>query len=140
MIVEYFLGSLVTLISIVMFNKFTNKITQSGIPIPKFSQSTRVALFKSYLEEVIAPKPQTKNQSTNHLKKNSKKAYFLEKDVYWIEDGFLQTAKIFNNQIDETTKKKVDTHSLSKVELDKMIYIVDKLTEGNKDDSGNSGK
>jgi len=140
MIVEYFLGSLVTLISIIMFNKFTNKITQPSIPVPKFSQSIKVALFKSYLIKVITPKPQKKTQSTNYLKRNSKKAFFLNKDVYWIEDGFLQTAKIFDNQIDETTKKRVDTHSLSKVELDKMIFIVDKLTEGNKDDSSNSGK
>jgi hypothetical protein len=140
MIIEYFLGSLVTLVSIIMFNKFTNKLTQSNIPIPKFSQSIKAELFKSYLINVISPKPSKKTQSTEHLKKNSKKAFFIGKDVYWIEDGFLQTAKIFDNQIDETTKKKVDTHSLDKVELDKMIFIVDKLTEGNKDDSGNSGK
>jgi hypothetical protein len=76
MIVEYFLGSLVTLISIIMFNKFTNKITQSSIPIPKFSQSIKVALFRNYIEDVVTPKPEKKTQSTNHLKKNSKKAYF----------------------------------------------------------------
>jgi hypothetical protein len=140
MIIEYFLGSLVTLVSIIMFNKFTNKLTQSNIPIPKFSQSIKAELFKSYLINVISPKPSKKTQSTEHLKKNSKKAFFIGKDVYWIEDGFLQTAKIFDNQIDETTKKKVDTHSLDKVELEKMIFIVDKLTEGNKDDSSNSGK
>jgi hypothetical protein len=140
MIIEYFLGSLVTLASIIMFNKFSSKITKAEIPIPRFSQSTKIDLFKNYLDEVIAPKPKKKTQSTNHIKKNSKKAYFIGKDVYWIEDGFLQTAKIFDNKIDETTKKKVDTHSLSKVELDKMIFIVDKLTEGNKDDSSNSGK
>jgi len=29
---------------------------------------------------------------------------------------------------------------MDKVELDKMIFIVDKLTEGNEDDSRNSGK
>lgn len=140
MIIEYFLGSLVTLISIIMFNKFTNKLTQSDIPIPRFSQSSKVDLIRKYLEQPIVSKPQKKTQSTEDMKKNSKKAFFIGKDVYWIEDGFLQTAKIFDNQIDETTKKRVDTHSLDKVELDKMIFIVDKLTEGNKDDSGNSGK
>jgi hypothetical protein len=140
MIVEYFLGSIVTLISIIMFNKLTKKLTEKTIQIPRFSQSIKVALFKSYLIKAITPKPYKETQSTNYLKKNSKKAFFLNKDVYWIEDGFLQTAKIFDNQIDETTRKRVDTHSLSKVELDKMIFIVDKLTEGNKDDSGNSGK
>jgi len=140
MIVEYFLGSIATLISIVIFNKLTNNLIKTKIHIPRFSQSVRVELFKSYLINVISPKPTKKTQSTEHIKKNSKKAFFIGKDVYWIEDGFLQTAKIFDNQIDETTKKKVDTHSLDKVELDKMIFIVDKLTEGNKDDSGNSGK
>ena len=89
---------------------------------------------------IVTPEEQTETQSRKHVKKNSRKAFFWQDDVYWIEDGFLITAKIIDNQIDNNTKKKVDTHSLSKVELDKMIFIVDKLTEGNKDDSSNSGK
>jgi len=140
MIIEYFLGSLVTLISIIIFSRLTKNVIKTKIDIPTFSQSVRVELFKSYLVSVISPKPTKKTQSTEYIKKNSKKAFFIGKDVYWIEDGFLLTAKISDNQIDETTKKRVDTHSLDKVELDKMIFIVDKLTEGNKDDSGNSGK
>jgi hypothetical protein len=137
---EYFLGSLITLISLFVFNNMLKKITKHKISIPVFTQTEKVELLKNYLVSVIARKPEQKTQSKTHLKKNSMRAFFLGKDVYWIENGFLFTAKITNNEIDESTKKRVDTHSLDKVELDKISFIVDKLTEGNKDDSGNSGK
>lgn len=108
--------------------------------VPIFTQSRKVELIRNYLFNTIGPKQEVKTQSKEHIKKNSKKAFFWLDNVYWIENGFLVTAKLNNNKIDETTKKKVDTHSLDKVELDKITFIVDKLTEGNKDDSGNSGK
>ncbi len=137
---EYFLGSAITLVSLFIFNQMLKKITSERLGVPTFTQSAKVELLKNYLVSVITKKPEKKTQSTNHLKKNSMKAFFLGKDVYWIEAGFLFTAKITNNEIDESTKKRVDTHSIDKVELDKISFIVDKLTEGNKDDSGNSGK
>jgi hypothetical protein len=118
----------------------TKKVNDSKIHIPIFTQSRKVQLIKDYIDNVIAPKPEIKTQSKEHTKKNSIKAFFLADNVYWIENGFLVMARLTDNGIDETTKKKVDTHSLNKVELDKISFIVDKLTEGNKDDSGNSGK
>lgn len=137
---EYFLGSVITLVSLFVFNQMLKKITSETLSVPTFSQTTKVELLKNYLINIVTKKSETETQSRNHLKKSSMKAFFLGKDVYWIEGGFLFTAKIGNNEIDESTKKRVDTHSLDKVELDKISFIVDKLTEGNKDDSGNSGK
>jgi hypothetical protein len=118
----------------------TKKITSERIPIPIFTQSRKVLLIKNYINNVINPEPYIKTQSREHAKKNSIKAYFWDDKVYWIENGFLVTAELANQGIDESTKKRVDTHTLDKVELDKISFIVDKLTEGNKDDSGNSGK
>ena len=137
---EYILGSIITLISFFVFNKMTKKIISEKMHIPIFSQSRKLELIKNYIDNIVAPKPEIKTQSKEYTKKNSIKAFFLADNVYWIENGFLVMAKLTNNKIDETTKKKVDTHSLDKVELDKISFIVDKLTEGNKDDSGNSGK
>jgi len=137
---EYFFGSIITLISLFIFNKMTNKIINTKMPIPIFTQSRKNQLIKNYLINIITEKPQTKTQSREHAKKNSIKAYFWDDKVYWIENGFLVTAELANQGINESTKKRVDTHALDKVELDKISFIVDKLTEGNKDDSGNSGK
>ena len=137
---EYLLGSILTLISFFIFNKIIKNVTNVTINIPIFTQSRKVQLIKDYLINIVTPKPKTKTQSKEYQKKNSIRAFFLADNVYWIENGFLVTAKLNDNKIDETTKKRVDTHSLDKVELDKITFIVDKLTEGNKDDSGNSGK
>jgi hypothetical protein len=137
---EYFLGSAITLVSLFVFNHMLKKITSDNLRVPIFTQTARVELLKNYLISVVARKPEEETQARNHLKENSMRAFFLGKDVYWIENGFLFTAKVNNNEVDESTKKIVDTHSIDKVELDKISFIVDKLTEGNKDDSGNSGK
>lgn len=137
---EYVVGSLITILSLFVFNNMLKKITKDTIAIPKFTQTQKVELLKNYLINIVTKKPEKDTQSRNHLKKNSMKAFFLGKDVYWIENGFLFTAKIINNEIDSSTKKRVDTYSIDKVELDKISFIVDKLTEGNKNDSGNSGK
>jgi len=137
---EYILGSIITLLSLFVFSKMINKTTQVKGPTPIFSQSRAVYLVKEYVKEIIKAKEKPKTQSTEHVKKNSFKAFFWENNVYWIENGFLVTAKLVNKQIDESTKKRVDTHTLNKVELDKITFIVDKLTEGNKNDSGNPGK
>jgi len=137
---EYFLGSAITILSLFIFNKMLKNIVNDKIVVPVFTQSSKVELLKNYLISVITKQPEKETQSRNDLKKNSMKAFFLGKDVYWIEGGFLFTAKINNNEIEESTKKIVDTHSIDKVELDKISFIVDKLTEGNEDDSRNSGK
>ena len=137
---EYVLGSFITLLSLFIFSKMTKKITSERIPIPIFTQSRKVLLIKNYISNVLEPEPYVKTQSKEYAKKNSIKAFFLNDNVYWIENGFLVMARLTNTGIDETTKKRVDTHSLDKVELDKISFIVDKLTEGNEDDSRNSGK
>lgn len=137
---EYFVGFLVSVISFIILNKIVKNVAKHKIAIPVFTQSRKLALVKHYIISSLEPKEQPKKQSTEYLKKNSIMAYFWGSNVYWIENGFLVTAKLKDNQIDEDTKKKVDTHSLDKVELDKMIFIVDKLTEGKKNDSSDSGK
>jgi hypothetical protein len=138
---EYLIGFLLALLSFFILNKLvSNTVSKNPIEAPQFSQSYIHALLGQYVIDIVKPKHQPERQSTERLKKNSIRAFFWQDDVYWIEDGFLVTAKLKENQIDEKTKKRVDTHSLDKVELDKMIFIVDKLTEGNENDSRNSGK
>lgn len=138
---EYFLGSLITFAYFIIFNRlYNNSAKDRRIYTPIFSQTRKIQLIKDYLIISTTPRQKKNTQSAKYLSKKSIKAFFWEDSVYWIENGYLVTAKINGNQIEETTKKRVDTHSLNKVELDKMIFIVDKLTEGNKNDSGNSGK
>jgi hypothetical protein len=51
--------------------------------------------------------------------------------AYWIEDNNVYSAEHNELGILPETKKIVDMMTIDKVELDKMILIVEKLTEGN---------
>lgn len=130
---EYFLGSLITLLCIIFLNMKINKNVSLRLSAPLFSQSRKFDLIKIY----FIKKPND-TQSLNDRKKFSHRALVYGNAAYWIEDGYLVAADLVNGQIDRDSKKKVDTHSLNKVELDRVIFIVEKLTEGDDNDSGNS--
>jgi len=48
-------------------------------------------------------------------------------------------ADIVDGQVDKSNSQEVDTMSMDKVQLDEMMFIVEKLREG-EDDSRGSGK
>ena len=72
--------------------------------------------------------------------KNKQRMIFTENRAYWIKDNaFYQADLLETGEIDNSTTKVVDTMTMDKVELDKMIFIVQKLTEGKRNDFGNPG-
>jgi hypothetical protein len=135
---EYLLGSLVTLLTMFIVVKL--------IKHPKNNPVFKGILFsQSRQNELISYSPppkdlQVKRQSINHFNSKHVKVIINDNSAYWIEDSCLYVAPIHNGIIENEIKKKVDIMAMNKVELDKMIFIVDKLTEGNENDSRNSGK
>ena len=59
--------------------------------------------------------------------------------AYWIKDNTFYEANLVDGEVDKNTTKVVDTMTMDKVELDKMAFIVQKLTEGTRNDFGNPG-
>jgi hypothetical protein len=136
---EYFFGSLITIVTLLLFSKQVNKLNNVSQIRLTMSQSSNYELLKSLYKKTIE-KEEFKTQSKNHMLSKSIKVIFVDDRAYWIKNNAIYFANVENKKFDINSAKKVDTHSLSKVELDKITFIVDKLTEGNKDDSGNSGK
>jgi hypothetical protein len=62
-----------------------------------------------------------------------------EHHAYWIANNALQVAKIIDGIVQEDSAKKVDMMGMDKVELEEMIFIVEKLTEGKSNDRWSSG-
>jgi hypothetical protein len=72
-----------------------------------------------------------KTQSSEYEKKNTTRIIFIDSKAYWIESGLLTTAEVDEQgMINYETKSGVDTYTMDKVQLDKTIFIVEKLTEG----------
>jgi|688.fasta_scaffold00107_45 hypothetical protein len=84
------------------------------------------------------PEP-IKTQSRDLMAKQSMTVVFVDGNAYWIKDNKFYQASVINGQIDNSTIKTVDTMGMDRVELDKMFFIVQKLTEGKQNDSGDSG-
>jgi hypothetical protein len=80
-----------------------------------------------------------KTQSAKHQEDSTTKVIVVDDEAYWIKNNTFYKAPLVNQKIDKDSAERVDTTNMDKVQLDKMLFIVDKLTEGTSDDSRGSG-
>ena len=125
---EYLLGSIITLISVVIVNNLvSNKLKRNTVKIKR---------SQSYLYEILSEiafkemsKPEKVRQSNKYLDKDAVKVMIVEDKAYWIKNNQLYVAHCENGRIDNFSAEKVDTMSMTKVELERTMFIVEKLAE-----------
>jgi hypothetical protein len=88
---------------------------------------------KKYSRKLIS-----KTQSKNHYDKTNVKVIIVDNNAYWIKDNIFYKAPLVDQLIDKESAEQVDTINMDKVQLDKMLFIMDKLREGISDDSRGS--
>lgn len=139
---EYILGSLVTLVTIVVANKIITK--KAAV-----YKTSGIAYTQSVVHEVLAPflptnkelrNTRINSQSSKHTKDNTMRVLFVSDKAYWIKNNVFYTADLVNGIVDEESTKKVDIMGMNDVQLKEMSFIVDKLTEGLDDENRYSGK
>ena len=81
----------------------------------------------------------SRTQSKLHYDKSNIKVIILDNNAYWIKDNIFYKAPLVNELIDKESAEQVDTIHMDKVQLDKMLFIMDRLREGINDDSRGSG-
>jgi hypothetical protein len=81
----------------------------------------------------------SRTQSKMHYDKTNVKVIILDNQAYWIKDNIFYKAPLDGQSIDKESAEQVDTIHMDKVQLDKMLFIMDKLREGINDDSRGSG-
>lgn len=128
------LGLTITMLLLVFTYVFASG---SSKRTPIVSQSMLLYRYngsKKYSRKLIA-----KTQSTKHYDKTNIKVIIVDNNAYWIKDNIFYKAPLVNELIDKDSAEQVDTISMDKVQLDKMLFIMDKLREGINDDSRGSG-
>ena len=73
-----------------------------------------------------------------HHEKTNVKVIILDNQAYWIKNNIFYKAPLVDQLIDKDSAEEVDTINMDKVQLDKMLFIMDKLREGINDDSRGS--
>lgn len=129
---EYLIGSIVTVVTIFFSKLFlkNKQVRKINVEI-KESQAVRFEMIKdtSIIYQLLHPK--VKTQATEHHDKNIVRVIFAEHQAYWIRDNVFYTADLDElGLIDVESTRAVDTMAMNKVQLDKMSFIVEKLTEG----------
>lgn len=137
---KYFLGSLVTMIAIFFFAKFLYKEEKimSHVNIYRYNQSKIHHLVSPFLKNINIRTPKN-TQSKKHFDKTNLRVIVLDGQAFWIKDNVFYTAEVTEDKINQDTTTIVDTMGMDKVQLDKMLFIIDQLRDGKKHDSGSTG-
>jgi len=133
---EYFLGSLITLLIMSYFGKRSAKVMSKPLNRPRISQSYIDDMISQKMIEQFLPVVKKKTQSSEYKASQEVRVIIIEGEAYWIVDQTLYVANIVDGIVDNETTRKVDTMTMNDVQLEKTQFIVQKLTEGKGNDSG----
>ncbi|MEY3378244.1 MAG: hypothetical protein RLZZ328_1404 [Bacteroidota bacterium] len=137
---EYAIGSIITIILLFVWSYKFNK-TQ---PV---TQAVKISYRQSSIHEVVKPylslsdfaKEPKKTQARNIRDRNHIRIIFIDGLAYWIANNSVYVADTNESGVIKESARIVDMMGINSVELDKMLFIMDKLTDRNTDDSGSSG-
>ena len=104
-----------------------------------YSQSDIHRLLKYFFSIKLLNEEERPSQLTKRKEKSMIKVIFLDNQAYWVSDNTFYVAEALNGEIQKHTVKPVNTNGLSKGDLDKMLFILDSLKNGKKNDSSSAG-
>lgn len=138
---EYFIGSVLTFIAVIYLSKSIRSEARKHVSLPlKYTQSRAYELIRPVIDMVLPELKKNKvTQATKHFDKSHIRIVFSATEAFWIAQNKLYKADLIEGVVDENSTQVVDTMAMDKVELDKMMFIVEKLTEGLTNDNSDSG-
>lgn len=103
-----------------------------------YSQSDIHQIVKDLLPKDLFEMPKPLSQARKHVRSNTVRVLVVEDQAYWVHDNMFYVADAVNGFVSPETVKPVDTNNMSKRDIDKMLFILDSLRNGNSDDSSST--
>jgi hypothetical protein len=131
-----------TLIAVSSILIITVKRNKKSFSKVVYSQSDIHQIVRHFLPKDLFEMPKPVSQARKHVKKNTVRVLIIEDQAYWVHDNMFYIADTAEGLVNADTVRPVDTHNMSKRDIDKMLFILDSLKNGNSDDSSgawNSG-
>jgi hypothetical protein len=136
---EYFLGSLLTLLAMFVTTKLVSSKTNTIVKNPfRYSQSHIHEIISPLVPDIKSYKKKKDRQSDKQEERTNIKVVIFDNKAYFVKDGTFYCADMHGTEIDGANATLVDTMGMDKVQLDKMLFIMDQLRDGKKNDSGDS--
>jgi hypothetical protein len=131
---DFLLGTVTTTLILFIFLVFLINKRNKREPffVIRYSQSHIHRILSPLLPQVdqISKAVVKNNQSRKHLKDTNIKVLIVEGKAYWTKNNVFYVSNIVDGDIDKNNAQVVDTMGMNKVELDKMLFIIDQLRKG----------
>jgi hypothetical protein len=125
--VEYFFGSVFTLVCFLVLRLALAHQNKKTVMV-KINQSYLYRLMSDIAMDELARSLKPK-QSDKYLEKDMTKVMIVENKAYWIKNNQLFVAQVEDGKIDNYSAQQVDTMAMDSVELERTMFVVEKLTE-----------
>ena len=113
--------------SIIIIMKKINKRKTSYVI---YRQSDIHKMLKYFFSLNIETKTRPASQLTKRLEKDMIRVIVVGNQAYWVSDNTFYVANALDGEVDTETARPVDVQSMSKAEVNKMLSILDSLTNG----------
>lgn len=112
-------------------NKITNRFKTS---FNYLSQSERYELVRPYLPQPASIQEDDEefdieDEIEEYLEENAVNVVMEGDSIYWVQDNIFYTAQVIGDEVDQNSIQPINTESMSKSELEKMLFILDALKE-----------
>ena len=113
--------------SIIIIIKKINRRNNSYVI---YRQSDIHKMLKYFFSLNIETQNKPESQLTKRLEKDMIRVIVVGNQAYWVSDNTFYVANALDGEVDTETAKPVDVQSMSKLEVNKMLSILDSLTNG----------
>ena len=136
---EYIL--IVGLTSIVSWSiiRIIRKNAKKSFSKTLYSQSDIHKLLKYFFSLNITNNEKPPSQLTKRKERDMIKVIVMGNLAYWVSENIFYVAEAVDGEVIPQTAQPVDTNSMSRKDLDKMLFILDSLKNGKKNDSSSAG-
>jgi hypothetical protein len=96
-------------------------------------------MLKYFFSLDIQNTPKPSSQLTKRTEKDMIRVIVMGSQAYWVSNNTFYVADAFDGEVITETAKPVDVQSMSKLDVEKMLSILDSLNSGQgKDDSSST--
>jgi hypothetical protein len=104
-----------------------------------YSQSDIHKLLKYFFSLNITNNEKPPSQLTKRKERDMIKVIVMGNLAYWVSENIFYVAEAIDGEVIPQTAQPVDTNSMSRKDLDQMLFILDSLKNGKKNDSSSAG-
>ena len=118
--------------------KITKKRQKKVFYRSMYKQSDMHRFMKNFFSKVPFEKNQ-KSQMTKREQDNIVQIVAVDDKAYWVANNVFYVSDLIDDRPDIENATPVDTSNMSKDDIDKMLFILDNLDRGNRNERGSTG-